>query len=246
MTVPRFYLPDALLMEGALPYLSGAEARYLSTVLRRKSGDPVRVFNARDGEFEGIIDGLNKNAAQVCVGPQRRGPAPEPDLTLIFAPLKRQATDLVVEKATELGAAVIQPVFTVRTVAETVRQDRWAAIAREAAEQCERLAPPEIAAPVPLAALLSAWDRDRALFFADERNTQAPALPQAMSPAPARAALLIGPEGGFDEAERRLLHAQDFVRPVTLGPRILRAETACIVGLALIQALWGDAKSAAD
>jgi 16S rRNA (uracil1498-N3)-methyltransferase len=164
---------------------------------------------------------------------QTRAPEPEPDCWLCFALLKRQKTDLVVEKATELGASVIQPVITARTQADHVNLERLRAIAVEAAEQCERLVVPEIRAPLPLHKLMASWPQRR-LYVADERRT-APVL----APAPGAAqpsALLVGPEGGFTDAELEGIATAPIVSRVSLGRRILRAETAAIAGLALLLA----------
>jgi 16S rRNA (uracil1498-N3)-methyltransferase len=167
-------------------------------------------------------------------------PAPAADLLLLFSPVKRHGTDLIAEKATELGARTLAPVVCRRTVAETVRIDRLRAIAIEAAEQCGRLDVPTIHAAQPLARALETWD-GRPLLFADEAG-DAETIPAVFARADmktaARMALLTGPEGGFDPEERRLLRALPFVTPVSLGARILRAETAAIAGLALILAHW--------
>jgi 16S rRNA (uracil1498-N3)-methyltransferase len=189
-----------------------------------------------------------------------RAPRAVPDLELLFAPVKRHATDLIVEKATELGVRRIRPVITQRTIAETVRLDRLGAIAREAAEQTERFDAPEIAEPVALARSLDGWSSERPLIFADEAGDAPPLLAWSAGAlrlaqgegqsgvslsgrdagGPTKLALLIGPEGGFSTEERAMLRAQAFVAPVSLGPRTLRAETAVIAALALIQAAWGD------
>jgi 16S rRNA (uracil1498-N3)-methyltransferase len=170
---------------------------------------------------------------QVVLEPQNltRPQAAEPDCWLCFALLKRQKTDLVVEKATELGVSIIQPVITARTQADHVNLDRLRAIAIEAAEQCERLAVPEIRAPVPLPTLIAGWPAGRALNMADERRTA-----KLIQPAIGPAALLIGPEGGFTEAEVDAIGSNPLVTRVSLGARILRAETAAIAGLALLLA----------
>jgi 16S rRNA (uracil1498-N3)-methyltransferase len=163
---------------------------------------------------------------------QLRPQAAEPDLWLAFALLKRDATDLVVQKATELGAAAILPVLSARTNAARVNGERLAAIATEAAEQCERLSVPRIAPARPLAALLAEWPAERRLFAAVERS----AAPHAGPAGPAPAALLTGPEGGFTPAELDALASHPFVQPVSLGHFVLRAETAAIAGLALLLA----------
>ena len=239
MSPPRLYLSDPL-SEGAVLPLGEKPAHYLLHVMRLAPGAPVSLFNGRDGEFAATLDARSKHGATVRLGAQTRAPRPEADLTLVFAPLKRGPTDLVIEKATELGDSAIQPVFTAFTVAETVRLERWEAIAREAAEQCERLSVPALLEPLPLARLLGEWPAERRLLFADARAEGLVSPAEALSDDPAAAALFIGPEGGFDPREVQALSAHPAARGVTLGPRVLRAETAVIAGLALIQAAWGD------
>jgi 16S rRNA (uracil1498-N3)-methyltransferase len=184
-----------------------------------------------------------------------RAPRAAPDLDLLFAPVKRHATDVIVEKATELGVRRMRPVITQRTIAETVRLDRLHAITREAAEQTERFDAPEILEPQALSKALDGWDASRPLIYADEAGDDARALwggERGRAPAihgvvaalkSEQLALLIGPEGGFTPEERRMLRALPFVAPVSLGPRILRAETAVIAALSVIQAAWGDWQS---
>jgi 16S rRNA (uracil1498-N3)-methyltransferase len=210
---------------------SPAQAHYLGTVMRRASGDTVRLFNGRDGEFGARIEVIGRHRATLLVERSLRMPGSEPDLWLAFALLKRDATDLVVQKATELGVAALLPVVTERTNAHRVNAARLAAIAVEASEQCERLTVPRVHTPCPLAKLLAAWEPGRQLFLAVERAA-APAIRPVHGPA----ALLVGPEGGFTPAELDAMRAHPFVTVVSLGPRILRAETACIAGLALLQA----------
>jgi 16S rRNA (uracil1498-N3)-methyltransferase len=227
----RLFVPDTL-SPGEAIAASPAQAHHLGTVMRRGVGDEVRVFNGRDGEFSATIETLRRDRLTIRLGQRVREQADEPDLWLLFAPLKRDATDLVAEKATELGASVLWPVLTARTVASRVNLDRMAAIAAEAAEQCERLTVPRILPPAPLETVLADWPRGRMLFAALERDDAAASLPfTLMGPA----AILIGPEGGFTDDERRRLRAHQAVVSVALGPRVLRAETAAIVGLALLQ-----------
>jgi 16S rRNA (uracil1498-N3)-methyltransferase len=221
-------------------------------VLRLGPGDTARVFNGRDGEWRVTLAASGKRGAAVTIEEQVREQASPPDLTLMFSPLKRQATDWLVEKATELGARKLQPVICKRTVAETVRIDRLHSIAREAAEQTERLDVPEIAAPQSLAAALDRWPEGRPLIFADEagddqakpwggtKGRGAPLAEALRGVTAGGVSLLIGPEGGFDPIERGMLRGLPFVMPVSLGPRILRAETAVVAALTLIQAGWGD------
>ncbi len=221
----------APLATGSSAEATPAQAHYLTVVMRRRSGEQVRLFNGRDGEWSARIGPIGRDHATLIVEQQVRPQAPEPDLWLAFALLKRNATDLVVQKATELGAAAILPVVTAHTNALRVNLARLAAIAVEAAEQSERLSVPRVHAPQPLPALLDAWSPDRRLIAAIERS-EAPGIPSGAGPA----ALLVGPEGGFDPAELETLRRQPFVSLCSLGPRILRAETACIAGLALLQA----------
>ncbi len=226
----RLFVPDAL-QSGVAVALSAAQAHYLASVMRRAVGDAVLLFNGRDGEFLARIAVIRRDRAELAVEQQSRAQAPESDLWLAFALLKRDATDLVVQKATELGVSRLLPVFTERTNAGRVNLDRLHAIATEAAEQSERLSVPEIAAPARLGALLADWPLGRPLFAAIEREA-APAIRPMHGPC----AFLVGPEGGFAPAEVELLRRQPFLQAVHLGPRILRAETAAIVGLALLQA----------
>lgn len=227
-SIIRLHFP-APIASGALLATSEAQAHYLGTVMRRRAGDALRVFNANSGEFDASIERINRREATLSIGAQTRPPAPEPDCWLCFSPLRRDATDLVIEKATELGASVIQPVLTAHGQTARLRLDRLTTIATEAAEQSERLSVPEIREPVELGTLLAGFPRDRRLFAAVERRA-APPLEQVDPCQPH--ALLIGPEGGFAPAELDAMARHAFVTPVTLGPRVLRAETAAIAGLA--------------
>jgi 16S rRNA (uracil1498-N3)-methyltransferase len=253
MGAPRILI-DQQLCAGVTIALDQAQSRHLGAVLRRGAGDRVRVFNARDGEWGALIADISKRGVKVSVEDFIRPARAAPDLDLLFAPVKRQATDLIVEKASELGVRRIRPVITQRTIAETVRLDRLQTIAREAAEQTERFEAPEICEPLSLAKALDGWDPSRALIYADEAGADEAGPAGARRAAPLgqaiahfksdRLALLIGPEGGFSSEERTMLRALAFVNPVSLGPRILRAETAAIAALSLIQALWGDWRQA--
>ena len=192
------------------------------------------LFNGVDGEWEGRIATLRRDRGSVSVTTRTREQKAEPDLWLAFALLKRDATDLVVQKATELGVSAILPVLTERTNAARLNAERMAAIAAEAAEQCERLTVPRLAAPVRLPELLAAWPQGRPLFAAVERSMTA-----RLRAHDGPAGLLVGPEGGFTLAELDVLRSAPFVVTASLGPRVLRAETAAIVGLALLQAHAG-------
>ncbi len=227
----RLFTPAPLAAGAELP-LEEAQAHYLGTVIRRGAGDEVHLFNGRDGEWAAEIVALVRGAGRLKIRRQLRAQAAEPDLWLAFALLKRHAVELVVQKATELGAARLLPLLTARTGAERVNQARLRAIAIEAAEQSERLTVPEIAPPQTLAALLGAWPAGRRLTAAVERAAAPAPSPAGTAPA----GLLVGPEGGFTPAELDALRAHPFVEWASFGPRILRAETAAIAGLALLAA----------
>jgi 16S rRNA (uracil1498-N3)-methyltransferase len=220
----------AALAEGSTVAVPPAQAHYLGNVMRRGRGDAVLLFNGRDGEFSARIETIRRDGASLLVDHRTRIQAAGPDLWLAFALLKRDATDLVVQKATELGVTALLPVLTERGNTHRMNPERLIAIAIEAAEQCERLTVPELRAPRPLATLLSDWPSDRRLFAAIERGA-APRIASADGPR----ALLVGPEGGFSPAELDALGSHPIVTQASLGPRILRAETACIAGLALLQ-----------
>ncbi len=227
-TAPRLHVAAALLPEAAI---SGtpAQAHYLGTVMRLVAGAPVRLFNGRDGEFTGTIAHLRRERLELAVGAQTRVQASEPDLELLFSPLKRDATDLIVQKATELGVSTLRPVFCARTNAARINEARLRAIATEAAEQCERLSLPAIHPAISLAEALGAWPTGRVLAAAFERQAGLPPAQTVQA-----GALLVGPEGGFTPGELDVMRARPFIQPVSLGPRILRAETAAIAGLVLL------------
>lgn len=241
---PRFRLfVDAALSVGAVVDLPPAQAHYLGTVMRAREGEAVALFNGRDGEWRAEISAVSKKAAALRVVEQMRPQHVEPDLWLCFAPLKKDSTDMVVQKAVELGASRLQPVMTARTNAARFNTDRARVNAIEAAEQCERLSVPEVAAPVTLPDLLAGWAArapNRRLFIADETGRGTPLPDALMGDEGAIPAFLIGPEGGFAQSELDHLRSLDFVVPVGLGPRILRAETAALAALTVWQAVRGD------
>ena len=216
------------------------QANYLRNVLRLQAGARLAVFNGRDGEWTAEIAEAGKRLVTLHAIEQRRGQVDGPDLHYLFAPLKRARLDYMVQKAVEMGVARLTPVITRHTVAERVNGDRMRANAVEAAEQCGILRVPAIDAPVALANLLAAWDGARRIVFCDE--AQAPACPiealRGLGRGPL--AVLIGPEGGFDQDERRLLRGRPFVTAIALGPRIMRADTAAVAALALVNAVLGD------
>lgn len=248
---PRLYVAPDLAPGGQL-VLDGDQAHYLTRVLRLGAGDPVRVFNGRDGELDASIAASTKSTATLALGERVREQAATPDLWLLFAPLKKDRTDFVVEKAVELGAAEIRPVITERTNADTARVDRLQRTAVEAAEQTERLDVPPVREAAKLSAVLSQWDPDRLLIYADEAGDdqgrpwggdagRAHAILDVLRELKdGPAAILIGPEGGFSPSERKRLRELTYVRPVGLGPRILRAETAALAAMAIWQTVRGD------
>lgn len=240
--IPRLFVSSDLARNG-FAALDEAQAKYLTRVLRLGLGDHVRVFNGRDGEWEAEIDTIEGRSVLLKMNDRLKGQAATPDLVLLFAPLKKTRTDFVVEKATELGVCQIQPVITEWTQASRVRADRLQRIAVEAAEQTERLDLPVVNEAKPLAAALGELSRERPVFFCDEAAEEsgaAPILDALQKRGGKSGALLIGPEGGFSPSERKMLHGQEQIIPVSLGPRILRAETAAIAALALWEAVLGD------
>ena len=234
-SLPRLFVDETL--SGGLPLvLDGPSANYLANVLRLGAGAQVKLFDNRTGEWLAEIVEAGRKRVSLRLLAHLRPREPVPDVWLLFAPIKRGRIDWLVEKATELGAARLVPVITRRTVVDRVKIDRLAAHAIEAAEQCDRTALPELAEPQKLEILLGSWPGDRSLLFADEMGG-GPMI-EVASPGPA--AILIGPEGGFADEERDLIRAVPAAKAVSLGPRILRAETAAIAALSLWMAAAGD------
>lgn len=229
-SLPRLFV-DQELAEDLIVTVDGT---YLGAVLRLGPGDRVKLFDDRSGEWLARIAEAGKKRVALTVGERLREREAVPDLWLLFAPIKRGRIDWLVEKATELGVARLMPVITRRTVVERLNLDRLRAHAIEAAEQCERTALPELAEPQKLDPMLKAWPPGRALFFADEAGGE------AFAPAPGPAAILIGPEGGFTDEERAAIRALPQARPISLGPRILRADTAALAAVSLWMAKAGD------
>jgi 16S rRNA (uracil1498-N3)-methyltransferase len=236
---PRVHVAHAL-AEGGTAELAGAAAHHLATVLRLGRGAALAAFNAGDGEFLCRITGLGRGRIDLAVEERLRAPHPEPDLWLLFAPLKRARLDWLIEKGTELGVSAFLPVWSGRTQSERVNLDRLRAHAIGAAEQCGRLSIPELRAPEPLARLLAAWPAERVLALCDETGGGRPIAEVAARRAGAPAAILVGPEGGFAETELDALAKLSFVSRIGLGPRVLRAETAALVAVAVFQAIAGD------
>ena len=250
-STPRLFVTSDLAQDGFVAVDEG-QAKYLSRVMRLRVGDGVRVFNGRDGEWDAVIDHLEGKTLLLKAKAQRRTQADGTNLTLLFAPLKKTRTDFVVEKATELGVAAIQPVFTARTQATRVNTERLQALAMEAAEQTERMDLPLIRPGAPLPQALDDLSAGVTLYFCDEagdeedapwgggRGRARPMVDVLAAREIGPAAILIGPEGGFSPEERRDLRQRTGTVPVGLGPRILRAETAAVAALTLWQAEHGD------
>jgi 16S rRNA (uracil1498-N3)-methyltransferase len=239
----RLYV-EAPLNAGGLVELPKDKAHFLKNVLRLNTGQHISFFNGRDGEWLGRIETLSKSSATVALENQTRPQSPMPDVWLVFAPIKRARIDFVAEKATELGVAQIRPVITRRTVMARVNTGRLEANALEAAEQCERLDVPQVFEPQQLDKLLDSWPAGRRILWCDEGASGGP-IAHALAKLDDAArrdpwAILIGPEGGFDEVERaRLIDFPDALA-VTLGPRLLRADTAAAAALSIWQAWVGD------
>ncbi|MFN3657419.1 MAG: 16S rRNA (uracil(1498)-N(3))-methyltransferase [Pseudolabrys sp.] len=249
---PRLYLEAPLAAGGEVP-LDRDQANYLVNVLRLKRGDEVLLFNGRDGEWRGTLAGTGKRAVAVAVGEQVRAQPRPTDLHFLFAPLKHARLDYLVQKAVEMGASRLQPVTTQHTQATRINLARMQANTVEAAQQCGILALPEVTEPVTFQHVVRA-DTGRLLVFCDEaadvkdpvaaleaaRPSPSALLPAEAARAPVPMAVLIGPEGGFAEKEREALLKRPNVARLSLGPRILRADTAAVAALALVQAVLGD------
>jgi 16S rRNA (uracil1498-N3)-methyltransferase len=233
-TLPRLYLDQPL--SGEIE-LSREHAHYFGTVLRKSVGDCVRLFNARDGEWSAQVAEKGRKSMRLEIMDRLRDPQPVPDIRLLFAPLRKHRLNIVIEKATELGVRTLQPVLTTHTQFPSVNVERAQAQIIEAAEQTERLDLPEIHAPIPLSDALAA---NRTLVFADEAGGDCAV--GAISGATLPLDVLIGPEGGFSDEERAAIRARDNTLPISLGPRILRADTAAVGLLMLVQATVGDCR----
>lgn len=240
-SAPRLYL-DAGLQAGLRVPLDRAQASYLLTVLRLKAGDSVLVFNGRDGEWRATLAPTGRREVALEVFEQRRPQTAPGDLLYLFAPLKAARLDYMAQKAVEMGASALQPIFTRRTQASRINLDRLRANAVEAAEQCGVLSVPAVLDDRPFEAALQALDPQKPLVFCDEEAPLASPLSALGAAAPAEhgIAILVGPEGGFSAEERRLAAARPNTIRLSLGPRILRADTAAVAVLALVQAVLGD------
>ena len=235
----RLFVPDDLARDGEIEP-SREQGHYLTHVLRLGEGAQVLLFNGRDGEWLASVTPKSRKAVTLRPTEQTRPQPPRPDLVYCFAPLKQGRLDYLIQKAVEMGAGLLQPVVTQHTQVAKAGIDRMRANALEAAEQCGVLAVPDVAETVSLDRLLAGWDQTRRIVFCDEDASTNNPLPALSAIKERRLALLVGPEGGFSDDERRQLRALSFVTAIPLGPRILRADTAAVAALALIQATAGD------
>jgi 16S rRNA (uracil1498-N3)-methyltransferase len=239
---PRVFV-DAALTAGSPVELDREQSNHLVNVLRLKEGDVAVLFNGRDGAWLARLTQAGKKSATLDIELQTVHQTPASDLWFGFAPLKTGRLDYLIQKATEMGAGVIQPVITEYTQLRRLKDDKLEAYALEAAQQCEVLSLPKIAPQTDLGPLVESWRSAqglRRLLFADEAAPASTPVDQISWLNGLPVGILIGPEGGFSEAERDLLLEQDFVVPISLGPRILRADTAAVAALTLVQALIGD------
>lgn len=237
--IPRLYCQGGLEGVSAIE-LAGPQAHYLLNVMRQKPGDRILLFNGRDGEWSACLEEAQRKKCRLSLIKQMRPQKDSADLWLLFAPLKQGRIDYLIEKATELGVGRLCPVLTDHTHVSRIRLDRLQAHAVEAAEQSGRLEVPLVMEAVKLGNLLKAWNTERPILMGDERGKAEPLTDVCQKQPFKSAAILIGPEGGFSEKEFALLEALPFVHPVSLGPRILRADTAALALLSCWQALCGD------
>lgn len=239
----RLFVPGPL-SQGEIIILAGQQAHYISNVMRLRVGEALALFNGRDGEWLAAVVTCSKKGVTLKVGQCTREQTPEPDLWLAFAPIKRARIDYMAQKATELGVSKLIPVKTMRTVVTRVKTERLAANVREAAEQCERLTIPEVVDMAKLDTVLDNWPGERRLLFCDEEKGDPLVLKALMTvsqkPAKSPWGILIGPEGGFTSKERELIRSYSYCIPASLGPRVLRADTAALAALSLWQAAIGD------
>ncbi|TAH36040.1 MAG: 16S rRNA (uracil(1498)-N(3))-methyltransferase [Alphaproteobacteria bacterium] len=233
----RLYLASDLAAGRDIP-LNKDQAHYLRNVLRADTGAKIHVFNGRDGEYVAEFDGKTS----IVTGTQTESQKSDLDVWVLFAPVKKDQTDFILQKCTELGASVLQPVFTDYTNTERFNIERAAANVIEASQQSRRLTVPAVKQADSLKNILAAWPKDRALIFCDEMRTSPP-LPKILADMQGqKPAFLSGPEGGFSAKERDYLNSLPFVKSANLGPRVLRAETAAMTGLAVYGAIYGDWK----
>lgn len=236
---PRLYV-EAPLVQGGAVTLSAKQSHYLRNVLRLAPGAVVRLFNGRDGEWRAVAEELGKKTGCLRCEQQSRPQDTLPDLHFLFAPLKQARLDYLVQKATEAGAGVLRPVRTRFTMVARLKRERLQANVVEAAEQCNLLCVPQVEELADLTAVLDGWDPSRRLVYCDEAAPVTSALATLRRVERGPLAVLIGPEGGFAPEERDRLRAADYVVPISLGPRVMRADTAAVAALTLVQATLGD------
>ena len=235
----RVYVEDGL-SAGARIELDDAPSHHVAVVLRAREGDALHLFNGKDGEWRAVIARIAKGAVTVVIERQTAPHRSVPDLHLLAAPVKRTPFDYLIQKATELGVARIRPVITRRTIVDRVNEDRMRANAIGAAEQSGRLDVPAIDAPVTLANTLKNWPADRRIMFCDEAGDALPAAEALAKAGRGPWAIITGPEGGFDPAEREMIRTLSVTVPVALGPRIMRADTAALAAITIWQSTLGD------
>lgn len=230
---------ETKLVPGLEIRLNEKQGHYLINVMKLMAGDTIFAFDNENGEFLCTLKTADRKNCLLEVSEQTRGFEKCPDIWLLFAPVKKDQTDFIIQKATELGVSKIMPVITARTLSGNVKKERFTAQSIEAAEQCRRVDLPEIATAEPLEKVLKNWDESRILYFMDETG-KSPCAAKVFDPGIKKAALLVGPEGGFNEDELNKLRALPFARGAVLGKRILRAETAVAAALAVWQSVAGD------
>ena len=240
----RLYFPGKLSLKSPVK-LENKQVHYLINVMRKKIDDSILVFNSVDGEFLAIISEIYKNTIIIDIIKKIRDVKIENDIWLLFAPVKKSPTEYIVQKATELGVSKIIPIITERTITKNLNLNRMQDIAIESSEQCDRITIPEICAVKKLKDLILNWDNDRIIFFCDEtiRNKDVVKIDFQNLSTKSFGAILVGPEGGFSANETNYLRQKKFIRPIDLGPRILRSDTAVIAALSLWHCLNGDIKS---
>ena len=240
----RLYFPGKISLRNSVK-LENKQVHYLINVMRKKIDDPILVFNSVNGEFLAKISEINKNTIIIKIIKKIRDVKIENDIWLLFAPVKKSPTEYIVQKATELGVSKIIPVITERTITKNLNLKRMQDIAIESSEQCERITIPEVCAIKKLKDLIPNWDNDRIIFFCDEtiRNNDVVKIDLQNLSTKSFGAILVGPEGGFSTNETNYLREKKFIRPIDLGPRILRSDTAVIAALSLWHYLNGDIKN---
>ena len=238
-TSQRLYVTAPLTRDATLS-CTPEQTNYLVNVLRLTTGSSILVFNGRDGEWRARLDAVTKRSVALVPEDQVRPQTDGPDIDYLFAPLKHARLDYMVQKATEMGVRRLCPVLTRHTLADRVNLERMRANAIEAAEQCGILRVPEVVEPVKLPALLASWNPARTLVFCDEGAAAADPVRTLLDIPQGPVAVLVGPEGGFTDEERAALAGRPFTRTLSLGPRILRADTAAVAALAIVNATLGD------